>query len=195
MATEAVGTRRGVLRSLAGVLGIAAGCLSPKSTTPAGSSEPPTTGPPTDRVGPTDAPATKPSRAPIPSPRSGSGLDLREANVVGVEVERRPGSVRFAVTLYHDDDGEPGYADWWQVETLEGERVGRRELLHPHSTAPFTRSASFEVPEGQACFVVRGHDRTHGYGGRAMLVDLEAGATRDLDQGTEPRAPDPDGCP
>lgn len=122
-------------------------------------------------------------------------LDLREANVVGVEVESRDGSHRFSVTLYHDDDGEDGYADWWQVETVAGERLGRRELLHAHDTSPFTRSETVEVPEDVHCVVVRGHDQTHGYGGQAMLVDVDAGATSAVRQGSDPRSFDPEGCP
>ena len=93
-------------------------------------------------------------------------LDLREANVVEVAFDGAPGGdVRFDVTLFHDDDGEDGYADWWQVESLDGTRLGRRELLHAHSTAPFTRSATVAVPADVPCVVVRGHDQTHGYGG------------------------------
>ena len=38
-------------------------------------------------------------------------LDLREANVTGVTVAEGSGGYRFDVTLYHDDDGEEGYAD------------------------------------------------------------------------------------
>ena len=114
-------------------------------------------------------------------------LDLREANVVGVDVTRQNGSYRFAVTLYHDDDGESGYADWWQVETLDGEQLGRRTLLHAHSTAPFTRSETISIPEGISHVVVRGHDQTHGYGGQAMVVTLENGETEAVRQGPEPR--------
>jgi hypothetical protein len=114
-------------------------------------------------------------------------LDLREANVVDVAFEGSGGSYRFDVTLYHDDDGESGYADWWQVETLDGEQLGRRTLLHAHSTAPFTRSETVSVPEGVRYVVVRGHDQTHGYGGQAMVVDLETGATEPVRQGPEPR--------
>ena len=99
------------------------------------------------------------------------------------------------MTLYHDDDGEDGYADWWQVEALDGDRFGRRELLHPHSTAPFTRSETVEIPDGTDCVVVRGHDRTHGYGGRAMLVDPGTGATRAVDQGSERRPIGDEDCP
>jgi hypothetical protein len=112
--------------------------------------------------------------------------DLREANVVGVAFERVDGGYRFDVTLYHDDDGEDGYANWWQVETLDGEQLGRRELLHAHGTTPFTRSGTVPVPEGTRYVVVRGHDQTHGYGGDAVVVDFETGETRRIRQGSEP---------
>ncbi|WP_458209396.1 hypothetical protein [Haladaptatus sp. NG-SE-30] len=112
-------------------------------------------------------------------------LDLREANVVGVEFEREGRSYTFDVTLYHDDDGEQGYANWWQVETLDGERLGRRELLHAHGTERFTRSETVEIPKGTRRVVIRGHDETHGYGGQAMVVDLESGENRAVQQGSE----------
>jgi hypothetical protein len=114
---------------------------------------------------------------------------------MAVTVERTGGEYRFDVTLYHDDDGEDGYANWWQVETLAGERLGRRELLHPHGTREFTRSATVSVPDGTTCVVVRGHDQTHGYGGRAMVVSLESGATRVVDQGPEPQSTSAVACP
>jgi hypothetical protein len=124
------------------------------------------------------------------------GLDLREANVVAVDWDGEAGEgVEFAVTLYHDDDGEDGYANWWQVETLEGDRLGRRDLLHAHGTREFTRSDQITVPAGTDCVVVRGHDRTHGYGGRAMLVNLASGGTRAAEQGVEPRSFSVDDCP
>jgi len=131
--------------------------------------------------------------------RSGD-LDLREANVVGVTVENEgesgDGSVdyRFDVTLLHDDDGEDGYADWWQVETPTGERLGRRDLAHPHGTREFTRSTTVSVPEGTACVVVRGHDRTHGYGGQAMLVAVETGGATAVRQGPERESVADRGC-
>ncbi|WP_049898362.1 hypothetical protein [Halococcus agarilyticus] len=124
---------------------------------------------------------------------TGGQLDLREANVVGVEVESTDGGYRFDVTLYHDDDGEDGYANWWQVETLGGERLGRRELLHPHGTTRFTRSETIEVPDGTSRVVVRGHDQTHGHGGQAMVVTLETGATETVRQGPEPQSFDGSG--
>ena len=119
---------------------------------------------------------------------TGGRLDLHEANVVGVDIESTDEGYRFDVTLYHDDEGEDGYANWWQVETTGGERLGRRELAHPHGTERFTRSATIEIPDGTSRVVVRGHDRTHGYGGQAMLVTLETGATETVGQGPETRS-------
>ncbi len=108
---------------------------------------------------------------------SDDALDLRQANVVGVAFEPLgDGRYRFDVTLYHDDDGEaPEYADWWQVEDLQGNLLGRRVLLHSHSTAPFTRSETIEIPDDVRVVMVRGHDMRHGFGGQVMRVNLDTG--------------------
>ena len=132
---------------------------------------------------------------PDSGPPSADDLDLREANVVDVAFQRTDDRYAFDVTLRHDDDGEEGYADWWQVERLDGTRLGRRDLLHAHSEQPFTRSETVEVPDGVTCVVVRGHDRTHGYGGVAAVVDLDAEAVRRVDQGPDPSSFDAAGCP
>ena len=115
-------------------------------------------------------------------------LDLREANVVDVAFEANDGTYRFDVTLIHDDDGEDGYANWWQVEDVDGNRLGRRELRHPHGTREFTRSATMSVPDGVTCVVVRGHDQTHGYGGSVVLVNLDTAETVVVYQGRDPVA-------
>lgn len=116
-------------------------------------------------------------------------LDLREANVTAVDFEPLGGGrVRFDVTLIHDDAGEDGYANWWQVESPDGRMLGRRELLHAHGTRAFTRSQTIEVPDGTTRVVVRGHDQTHGYGGQVMIVNL---ATREMEavkQGSQPQS-------
>ena len=130
-----------------------------------------------------------------PTTKASAELDQREANVVGVDIESVDGDIRFSVSLNHDDDGEDGYANWWQVERLDGSRLGRRDLLHAHSNQPFTRSETIAVPEDVSCVVVRGHDRTHGYGGQAMIVNLETGATNAFDQGSEPATFDDTDCP
>ena len=106
---------------------------------------------------------------------SDESLDLREANVVDATIERGDGGYRFDVALHHDDAGEEGYADWWQVERLDGTRLGRRELLHAHDRQPFTRSATVEIPDSVSCVVVRGHDQTHGYGGQGAAVGRRGG--------------------
>jgi len=129
--------------------------------------------------------ATATAADPPPTASDSTDLDRREANVVDVDVERGSDDDRFDVTLVHDDDGEDGYANWWQVETLDGERLGRRDLAHAHGTREFTRSATVSVPDGTACVVVRGHDRTHGYGGQAMLVNVETGVTTAVRQGSD----------
>jgi len=122
-------------------------------------------------------------------------LDLREANVVDVSFAGQNGTYTFEVTLHHDDEGEAKYANWWQVEGLDGTRLGRRELLHAHSQQPFTRSGTIEIPDDTTCVVVRGHDQTHEYGGLAILVDITSGETRLIDQGTERQSFDPTDCP
>jgi hypothetical protein len=124
-----------------------------------------------------------------------SELDLREANVVDVAFERGNGEYAFDVTLHHDDDGEDGYANWWQIERLDGTRLGRRDLLHAHSQQPFTRSVTVEIPGEVNCVVVRGHDQTHGYGGRLQVVNLDSGSTRAVDQGSDRQAVDRADCP
>jgi hypothetical protein len=126
---------------------------------------------------------------------AGAELDLREANVVDVAFEPADGGYAFDVTLHHDDEGEEGYANWWQVERLDGTRLGRRDLLHAHAEQPFTRSATVEIPDGVACVVVRGHDQTHGYGGVAAVANLDTGAVREVDQGADPRSFDAADCP
>jgi hypothetical protein len=165
-----------------GFLAALAGCSGDAGSddAPTGSGE---TGSPTGTTGTGDSTGTTgtgDSTATV-------GLDLREANVTGVDIDSGDGR-RFDVdvTLIHDDGGEDGYANWWQVETLEGERLGRRDLAHPHGTREFTRGAEIEIPADVSCVVVRGHDQTHAYGGRAMLVDVDAGATTARRQGSDP---------
>jgi hypothetical protein len=118
------------------------------------------------------------------SDNSLDGLDMREANVLSVEYDA--GQARFDVRLVHADDNENGYADWWQVETLEGNMLGRRELTHAHGNDPFTRSHFITVPAGIEYVVVRGHDQTHSYGGQAIVLELSTGSQDEIDQGAEP---------
>lgn len=76
-----------------------------------------------------------------------------------------------------------------------GEQLGRRELLHAHGTQEFTRSKTNEIPLGVRYVVVQSHDETHGYGGQAMVVDLENDETRAIQQGSERRTVTTTGTP
>lgn len=75
------------------------------------------------------------------------------------------GTWRIEVTLAHGDTGWDHYADGWAVETVSGERLGYRELLHPHvNEQPFTRSlAGVPIPEGISTVHIRAHDSVHGW--------------------------------
>lgn len=115
--------------------------------------------------------------------------------MTGVSVSGSDGTFEFDVTLYHDDEREEGYANWWQLERLDGTRLGRRDLAHAHGTREFTRSETIEIPESVTCVVVRGHDQTHEYGGRAALVNLDSGAVRFVEQGPEPQTFSASDCP
>lgn len=175
-------TRRAFLVATGVALSMVAGCAGREEADPT-TSTPGTTSPPTETS------ATS-------ADESDTDLDLREANVLDVTFESADeGVVRFDVTLRHDDDGEDGYADWWQVETLDGVQLGRRTLLHAHGTQPFTRSSNIDIPTDVTCVVVRGHDQTHGYGGQVLLVDLETGRTRPVGQGSEPEPFTAEACP
>ena len=195
-------TRRSFVLAAGGVAGALAGCLNPSGGDGSGdesgddgggSSNGAGTG--TEDAGSTTTEETRSGTGGGDGSETNTELDLREANVTGVELESQgDGRVRFSVTLYHDDDGEDGYANWWVVEALDGTELGRRELAHPHGNEPFTRSATVETGE-RACVVVRGHDETHGYGGEAALVDLDSGQVRFVRQGPDRRSFDASDCP
>jgi hypothetical protein len=129
-------------------------------------------------------PSSTYSEAPAQTTRD---LDLQEANVLDVRFEKLDEfNVRFDVTLLHDDVGEsPSFADSWQVEDLDGIVLGERILAHGHGTAPFTRSATIQIPEGMDMVVVRGHDIEHGFGGQAALVNMTTGEVQLFDEDNE----------
>ncbi len=157
--------------------------MAPEETEPVSSPEPAEPDP-TEGSGTETLPeATEPAE-----PSAPADLDLKEANVVDVRFEDLGGgSYRFHVTLLHDDDGEaPNFADWWQVEDPEGNELGKRILLHSHSTAPFTRSEVVLIPPNVDQVIVRGHDMTHGFGGQSMRVDMATGNATPFDEGPDP---------
>jgi len=191
-------TRRALITGLTSAVafGSLAGCLEGRDeVVQVDGTTAPATGGTTDRQGADATGTTDTGSTGQTSTSAEQRLDLREANVVDVAVASADGRYTFDVTLHHDDDGEDGYANWWQVERLDGTQLGRRDLLHAHSRQPFTRSETVDVPADVTCVVVRGHGETHGYGGQSMTVDVESGAVRAIDQGPEPRPVDESDCP
>ena len=106
--------------------------------------------------------------------------DLDYAQVMLVKATTSSeGSWRFDVTVRHRDEGWDHYADLWEVvDPSTGAVIAQRVLAHPHDTEqPFTRSQSgIEIPEGLGAVMVRAKCTVHGYGGKAVLVDLTAPA-------------------
>ena len=103
--------------------------------------------------------------------------DLNYAQVEFVKaVQSSNDSWTFSVTVRHNDEGWNHYADAWEViDPKSGEVLAGRVLAHPHETEhPFTRSLSRIVfPEGQRFVEVRAKCQIHGFGGKAVLVNLE----------------------
>jgi hypothetical protein len=84
------------------------------------------------------------------------------------------GSWCFGTSVRHKDEGWEHYADGWEVIDLEGNQLGYRKLHHPHvNEQPFTRSqCNIKIPEEMFKVIVRAKCNKHGFGGKAMVVDL-----------------------
>lgn len=96
-----------------------------------------------------------------------------EARVESVKARQTGEGWRFDVTVRHADEGWDHYANAFRVETVEGEELGTRVLLHPHvEEQPFTRSLTgVSVPPDVTQVVVRAVDSVHG-DGEGVTVDL-----------------------
>ena len=108
-------------------------------------------------------------------------LSAGEADVIEVESTCNGDRVcTFSVTVRHADDGWEHFADRWEIQTLDGDLLGRRVLQHPHDTEqPFTRSISgVRIPPDVTLVRIRARDSRHGYGGRELVLDLATGETR-----------------
>lgn len=107
-----------------------------------------------------------------------------EANVVGLGYGSDGSSYEFHVTL-HAPGG--GGADWWQVETLGGDRLARHAFDEPVAGRKFTTSLTVTIEAADAV-VVRGHGVGSGYGGQVMLADLTEGFITLETQGDDPES-------
>lgn len=95
--------------------------------------------------------------------------------VEGVTATRSGETWRFDVTIRHPDTGWDHYADGWEVLDAGGNRLGFRELLHPHETEqPFTRSLSgVVVPEGTEAVFIRARCSVDGWNEDVTEVALD----------------------
>ena len=82
---------------------------------------------------------------------------------------------RVDVTLEHPDTGWDHYADGWEVLDAQGNRLGYRELMHPHvHEQPFTRSlSSLVLPDGTREVFIRARCSVAGWAGETYKVTLK----------------------
>jgi len=108
------------------------------------------------------------------------GAMAGEADVTAASAREAGGGWIFTVTVAHGDTGWDHYADAWRVVAPEGRVLATRTLHHPHvEEQPFTRTLSgVEVPEGVERVIVEARDSVHGWGGRALVLDLASDETR-----------------
>ena len=98
-----------------------------------------------------------------------------EAHIENVVTNKSAnGKVSFTVTLRHADKSWDHYANFWQVETLQGVVLAKRVLHHPHiNEQPFTRSlSSIVIPEGVRQVIVTAGCTLDGKHSNDYLVDL-----------------------
>ena len=100
-------------------------------------------------------------------------LDYAQVTKV-LATQKADGSWCFGTSVKHNDQGWDHYADAWEVIDLDGNKLGYRQLHHPHDhEQPFTRSqCNIDIPTDISQVLVRAKCNQHGYGGKAMVVDL-----------------------
>ena len=81
---------------------------------------------------------------------------------------------RISVTLVHDDETWDTYADGWEVRDMAGNRLGYRELMHPHTpNKPFTRSLpSVMIPDGTRKVQIRARCKGEGWTEQVYILKL-----------------------
>ena len=95
------------------------------------------------------------------------------------------GPYTFSVTIASQETGCDGYADWWEVVSIDGELLYRRILGHSHvDEQPFTRSGVPVDVAADAEIVVRAHfndgsgtigDGSGFYGGKEFKGSIASG--------------------
>ena len=107
-----------------------------------------------------------------------TGAAMADAPTVEDVVARASGdgTWRFDVTIRHPDTGWEHYADGWEVLDADGNRLGFRELAHPHvNEQPFTRSLhGVAIPDEITQVFIRSRCNVDGWSEALTAVDLSA---------------------
>ncbi len=95
--------------------------------------------------------------------------------ILSVETIRTGMGWRIDVTLEHPDADWDHFADAWEVLDDAGNRLGFRELMHPHvDEQPFTRSLyNVMLPDGLRRIQVRARCSQDGWAEETFTVDLD----------------------
>lgn len=123
---------------------------------------------------PTGTPTERSSTTASPTPTP-------ETNVTGILLKEAEKGQKFSVTVRPP---ESSTTDWWQLETLDGERLYRETFPEPRAGA-VTTAETLDLDATK--LVIRGHDTEYGYGGQVILVDLDGRHFEAVLQGNEPR--------
>lgn len=101
--------------------------------------------------------------------------DLKFAQVTHVIATQQDNSSWcFDTSVRHNDQGWKHYANAWSIVDSQGIQLGYRRLGHPHDNEqPFTRSqCNIKIPSNISKVIVKAKCNNHGYGGKAILIDL-----------------------
>ena len=104
-----------------------------------------------------------------------SGLALADpAQILSANAARADMGWHFEVTVRHNDVDWDHFADGWEVVDSSGNRLGYRELYHPHiDEQPFTRSLSgIMIPDGLREVFVRVHCSRDGWSEQKVAIKL-----------------------
>lgn len=95
-------------------------------------------------------------------------------DILDVTVTKTGMMWRMDVTMEHPDTGWDHFADAWEVLDTNGNRLGYRELMHPHvEEQPFTRSlSSLTFPDGTREVFVRTRCSKKGWSDARVRVEL-----------------------
>lgn len=104
---------------------------------------------------------------------SAAAADMPE--IVEARAEKTGMSWRVDVTIRHPDTGWDHYADGWEVRDADGNRLGTRELHHPHvEEQPFTRAlVNVDLPDGTREIFIRAHCSVDGWTGDAVRIEVQ----------------------